>query len=95
MLRILISPPKPVSYTHLDVYKRQQRGSRAYCANSRLLRSKLIGHNTKNENIYKGLIRPVVAYSGETLTLAETRRRFKRKVVRPVYGPVKEIMNTE
>ena len=58
----------------------------------RLLRNKLISRNTKIK-IYKKLIKPVI-YGGETWALTkkeqETLRRFERKTVRSVYGPVKE-----
>ena len=71
-------------------YDRTQTGNRAYNANSRLLRSKV---NTKMK-IYKTLISPVVAYGGETCTLAkveqESLRKFEVKIVRYVYGPVKK-----
>ena len=65
---------------------RIQIGNRAYYANSILLRSKLISYNTKMK-IYTTLIRSVVAYGGETWTLAKNEqcalRRYERKIVRP------------
>ena len=74
------------------IHDRMQIGNRAYYINNRLLRRKLISHKAEMK-IYKKLIRPVVAYGGETWALEkkeqETLRRFKRKIVRRVYSPVK------
>ena len=50
---------------NITIHDRIQIGNRAFYVDNRLLRNKLISHNTKIK-IYETLIRPVVVYGGET-----------------------------
>jgi hypothetical protein len=73
------------------IKERIQTGNKAYYANLQMLKSKIISRRYKLQ-IYKTLIRPVVIYGAETWTLTATEenalRRFERKVLRKIYGPV-------
>jgi len=67
--------------------------NKTYCANRQLFNSSLISRNSKLQ-IYRTLVRPVVTYGSEswTLTMEEIRALavFERKILRKIYGPVKE-----
>jgi sorting nexin-29 len=73
------------------IKERIQAGYKAYYANLQMLKSKSISRSPKLQ-IYKTLIRPVVTYGAETWTLTDTEenalRRFERKVLRKICGPV-------
>ena len=64
-----------------------------YYANRQLVNSSLISRNSKVQ-IYRTLVCPVVSYGSEswTLTMEEERTLavFERKILRKIYGPVKE-----
>lgn len=66
--------------------------NRAYYANRDLLRSKILTKHTKIK-LYKTIIRPVMMYAAETMTLAKTEeedlRIVERKILRAILGPVK------
>lgn len=68
-------------------------GNRAYHANMQLIKSKLINRKSKI-TIYKTLIRPIITYGAEVFVMnkaeEEALRRFERRVIRKIYGPVKE-----
>lgn len=57
------------------------------------LDGRILLNRTAKMQKYKTLIRPVVTYGSETLTLTEADkerlRRFERKVVRKIYGGVR------
>jgi hypothetical protein len=71
--------------------ERIRKGNRAYYANAKLLKSKLLKRSTKMR-IYLTLIRPVVAYASETWTLTEKDemqlRIFERHILRKIVGPI-------
>jgi hypothetical protein len=73
------------------IKERIQAGNKACYANLQMLKSKRISKRSKLQ-IYKTLIRPEVTYGTETWTLTDTEenalRRFERKVLRKIYGPV-------
>jgi hypothetical protein len=75
------------------IKERIQTGNKAYYANLQMLKSKITSRTSKLQ-IYKTLIRPVVTYGAETLTLTAAEenalRRFGRKVLRKIYEPVVE-----
>ena len=77
----------------IEIKRRIMLGNRAYFANSKLLKSKLLTRNTKMR-IYNTLIRPVVTYGCETWTMLQEDSKalmvFERKIVRRIYGPVYE-----
>jgi len=68
-------------------------GNKAYYANRQLFNNSLISRNGKLR-IYRTLVRPVVTYVSEswTLTMEEERalRVSETKILRKMYGPVKE-----
>jgi hypothetical protein len=69
------------------VKERIQAGNKAYFANNKLFKNKLISRSTKMQ-IYRTIVR------SETWTLptaeANALRIFKRKILRKIYGPVME-----
>jgi hypothetical protein len=68
-------------------------GNKAYYANRQLVNSSLISRNSKMQ-IYCTLVCPVVTYGSEswTLTMEEERALaiFERKILRKIYGRMKE-----
>jgi len=67
--------------------------NKAYYANRQQINSSLISRSSKLQ-IYRTLVSPVVTYGSEswTLTMEEERALavFERKILRKIYGPVKE-----
>ena len=74
-----------------EIAEKIAKGNKAYYANSKLIKSKLLRKNTKMK-IYKTMIRPVVTYSSQTWILTakdeNNLRIFKRQILRKVFGPV-------
>jgi hypothetical protein len=68
-------------------------GNKAYYTNRQLVNSSLISRNSTLQ-IYRTLVRPVVAYGSESWTLTMEEKRalavFERKILRKIYGAVKE-----
>jgi hypothetical protein len=68
-------------------------GNKAYYANRQLVNSSLISRSSKLQ-IYCTLVRPLVTYGSESWTLTMEEERvlaiFERKILRKIYGPVKE-----
>ena len=68
-------------------------GNKAYYANRQLVNSSLISRSSKLQ-IYCMLVRPVVTYGSESWTLTMEKETalavFERKILRKIYGPVKE-----
>jgi hypothetical protein len=73
-----------------EIKEKIMAGNKAYFANSKTLRSKKIEKKTKIK-IYKTLIRPIVTYAGETLTMTKRDEQrleiFERKIIRVIVGP--------
>jgi len=67
------------------------KGNKAYDANSKLIKSKLLKKNTKMK-IHKMMIRPVVRYSSEIWTLTAKDENnlhiSERQILRKTFGPV-------
>ena len=61
----------------MTIHDTIQIGNRAYYANSRLLRTKLISRNTKIKT-YKTLVRSVVTYGGVTRTLIKMEQERQK-----------------
>jgi hypothetical protein len=76
-----------------DIHSKIITANGAYAAHIKLFRSKLLSCNTKLHT-YKTLIQPILSYGSEawTQTAKEMNglRRFERKIVRKIYGPIKE-----
>ena len=53
---------------NIEIAEKIAKGNKAYCANSELIKSKLLKKYAKMK-IYKTMIRPVVTYSLEAWTL--------------------------
>jgi hypothetical protein len=75
------------------IKERITMGNKAYYANRLLVNSSLISRNSQLQ-IYRTLVRPVVTYGSESWTLTmeeETALEVsERKILRKIYGPVKE-----
>ena len=75
------------------IKERIMMGNKAYYTNRQLVNSSLISRNSKWQ-IYRTLVRPVVTYGSESWTLTMEGDRalavFERKIMREIYGPVKE-----
>jgi len=75
---------------HKEINKRIACGNRCYYTIMKLLKSKLLSHNSKT-HLYLSYLRPVVTYASETwsLTIGDSRRliTFERKVLRDIFGP--------
>lgn len=76
-----------------EIDRRLMIGNRAYFANLKMLKSRLLSRSTKLR-IYKTLIRPVVTYGAETWNIsasdANKLRIFERKIIRRICGAVYE-----
>jgi hypothetical protein len=74
-----------------EIAERIRKGNRAYYANAKLLKLKLLKRSTKMR-IYLTLIRPVVTYASETRTLTEKDemrlRIFERQTLRKIFCPI-------
>jgi hypothetical protein len=74
-----------------EIAERIRKGNRAYYANAKLLKSKLLKRSTKMR-IYITLVTPVVTHASETWTLTEKDemrlRIFERQVLRKIFGPI-------
>jgi len=75
---------------NIEIAEKIAKGNKAYYANSKLIKSKLLKKNTKMK-IYKTMIRPVVTYCpSETVTAKDENnlRIFERQILREIFGPV-------
>jgi hypothetical protein len=76
---------------NIEIAERIAKGNKAYYANSKLIKSKLLKKNTKMR-IYKTMIRPFVTYASETWTFTEKDKNnlsiFERQILRNIFGPV-------
>jgi len=76
---------------NIEIAEKIAKGNKAYYANSKLIKSKLLKKNTKMK-IHKTVIRPVVTYWSETWTLTandeNNLRIFERQILRKIFGPV-------
>ena len=69
---------------NIKIAEKIAKGNKAHYANSKLIKSKLLKKNTKMKK-HKTMIRPVVTYSSETLTLIakdeNNLRIFERQIL--------------
>ena len=76
---------------NIEIAERIAKGNKAYYANAKLIKSKLLKKNTKKK-IYKTMIRPVVTNSSETSTLTAKEENnlhiFERQILRKIFGSV-------
>lgn len=76
-----------------EINKRILNSNKCYFAMIHLFKSKYLTRTTK-VRLYKTLIKPVLTYGSETWVLTEHDKSrlavFERKILRKVYGPVKE-----
>jgi len=78
---------------NIEIAERTAKGNKAYYANSKLIKSKLLKKNTKIKiYTYKTMIRPVVTYSSENWTLTakdkNNLRIFEKQILRKIFGSV-------
>ena len=82
---------RSVNKMNIEIAEKIAKGNKAYYANSKLIKSKLLKRNTKMK-IYKTTIRPVVTYWSEIWTLTakyeNNLRIFERQILRKIFGPV-------
>ncbi|VVC41593.1 Reverse transcriptase domain [Cinara cedri] len=75
---------------HEEINNRISCGNRCYYSIRRLLKSKLLSHNSKTQ-LYHSYLRPIITYASETwsLTKGDSKRlmTFERKVPRKIYSP--------
>jgi hypothetical protein len=76
---------------NIETVERIAKGNKAFCANSKLIKSKLLKRKTKMK-IHKTMIRPVFKHSSETWTVTakdeNNLRIFERQILRKIFGPV-------
>ena len=76
---------------NIEITERIDKGSKAYCANAKLMKSKFLKKNTQMK-IYTTIIRPADTYSSETWTLTAKDENnlhiSERQVQRNIFGPV-------
>lgn len=76
-----------------EINMRISAGNRSYFALQKVFRSRGLSRNLKLR-IYRTVVRPVVTYGSETWTMTsveeELLRRWERKVLRRIFGPVNE-----
>jgi hypothetical protein len=76
---------------NMEVAEKIAKGNKAYYANSKLIKSKLLKKNTKMK-IYKTMIRAVITYTSQTLTLTtkdgNNLHIFERQILRKISDPV-------
>ncbi|KAL4154026.1 hypothetical protein QTP88_001859 [Uroleucon formosanum] len=81
-----------------EIAARIQAGNRCYYGLTKILSSRTISRRMK-ERLYTSLIRPVVLYGSETWPIREMDEHkfmvFERKVLRKIYGPVKDEITGE
>jgi hypothetical protein len=75
------------------IQDRIQAGNKAYYANQMMLKNRYINRGAKMQT-YKTLIRQVVTRGCESWTMKKEDenilRRFERKIIRGIYGPVRQ-----
>jgi hypothetical protein len=76
-----------------EVKGRIALGTKAYYANQKFFKSRLLTKSSKLK-LYGSVIRPVVTYAFETWVLKENITQkllvFERKILRGIFGPTKE-----
>jgi hypothetical protein len=76
-----------------EINERIKKGNATYYKNRKSLTSKLLTRNIKLR-LYLTLIRPIVTYGAETWAETENELQklliFERKILRKIYGPVKD-----
>lgn len=81
-----------------DVAARVTSANRALYSLSGFLRSKMLTRGTKIK-IYKTMIRPVLSYGSETWIInkkeADKLLVFERKILRTIFGPIRDITTGE
>jgi hypothetical protein len=79
--------------TSIEIQRRLFLGNRCVAALHHLLKSRLLSRTSKLK-MYSTLILPVVTYGCETWTISRQDEEkllvFERKILRKIYGPVKE-----
>jgi hypothetical protein len=78
--------------TDVEIKDRIVLATKAYCANLKFFKSKLVTKDSKLK-LYKSVVRPIVTYASETWVLKESSIQklmvFERKILRKIFGPTR------
>ena len=76
-----------------EIKERIALGSKAYYANQKFFKSRLVTKYSKLK-LYRTVIRPIVTYTSDIWVLKKTTIQkllvFERKILRRIFGPIKE-----
>jgi hypothetical protein len=79
--------------TDEEIKERIVLGTKAYCANLKFFKSKLVTKNSKLK-LYRSVIGALVTYASETWVLKQSSIQkllvFERKILRKIFGPTRE-----
>ena len=75
-----------------EIKEKIQKSIKMYHTTKRMMKSKILSYSTKI-NIYKTIIRPIMTYAAETMTMTKKEENqlliTERKIIRAILGPKK------